>query len=39
MPPLRFRTPDTKPLADEMYVDIITYIFKTNGFPAGDVGT
>src|SRR2546429_8089635 len=27
MPPLRFRTPDTKPLADEMYVDIISYIF------------
>jgi len=36
MPPLRFRTPETKPLADETYVDIITYIFKTNGFPAGN---
>ena len=36
MPPLRFRTPDTKPLADEMYVDIISYIFKVNTFPAGD---
>src|SRR6266850_7584044 len=35
MPPLRFRTPETKPLPDEMYVDIITHIFKTNGFPAG----
>src|SRR6185295_17497426 len=36
MPPLRFRTPETKPLADDMYVDIITYILKANGFPAGD---
>lgn len=36
MPPLRFRTPETKPLADDVYVDIITYIFKNNGFPAGD---
>src|SRR5262249_51698983 len=35
MPPLRFRTPDTKPLADDMYVDIITYLLKSNGFPAG----
>ena len=35
MPPLRFRTPETKPLADDMYVDIISYICKTNGFPAG----
>ncbi|HLH32723.1 MAG TPA: cytochrome c [Terriglobia bacterium] len=35
MPPLRFRTPDTKPLPDNVYVDIITYIFKNNGFPAG----
>lgn len=35
MPPLRFRTSETKPLADDMYVDIISYIFKTNGFPAG----
>ena len=35
MPPLRFRTPDTKPLSDEMYVDIITYILKSNAFPAG----
>lgn len=36
MPPLRFRTPETKPLKDETYVDIITYIFKTNSFPAGN---
>jgi mono/diheme cytochrome c family protein len=36
MPPLRFRTAETKPLADETYVDIISYIFKANGFPAGD---
>jgi mono/diheme cytochrome c family protein len=35
MPPLRFRTPDTKPLADDTYVDIIAYIFTANGFPAG----
>jgi hypothetical protein len=35
MPPLRFRTPDTKPLPDETYIDIITYIFKSNGFPPG----
>jgi hypothetical protein len=35
MPPLRFRTPDTKPLADGMYVDIISYVFQQNGFPAG----
>jgi len=35
MPPLRFRTPETKPLPDNAYVDIITYIFKANGFPAG----
>ncbi|HEY2379579.1 MAG TPA: c-type cytochrome [Terriglobia bacterium] len=36
MPPLRFRTPETKPLPDNTYVDIISYIFKTNGFPAGN---
>src|SRR5215510_12954941 len=35
MPPLRFRTPDTRPLSDEMYVDIITYILTSNAFPAG----
>ena len=35
MPPLRFRTPDTKPLPDTTYVDIISYIFKENGFPTG----
>lgn len=35
MPPLRFRTPETKPLPDTTYVDIITYIFKSNAFPAG----
>ena len=35
MPPLRFRTPETKPLFDDMYVDIITHIFKMNAFPAG----
>jgi hypothetical protein len=35
MPPLRFRTPETKPLPDATYVDIITYIFKSNAFPAG----
>lgn len=35
MPPLRFRTPDTKPLADNMYVDIISYILQANSFPAG----
>ena len=35
MPPLRFRTPETKPLPDNVYVDIISYIFKTNAFPAG----
>src|SRR5438132_1259358 len=35
MPPLRFRTPETKPLADDMYVDIISYILKANSFPAG----
>jgi mono/diheme cytochrome c family protein len=37
MPPLRFRTPDTKPLADETYIDIIAYLFKSNGFPASNV--
>src|SRR5438477_735964 len=36
MPPLRFRTPETKPLADGMVVDIITYILKANSFPAGN---
>jgi mono/diheme cytochrome c family protein len=36
MPPLRFRTPDTKPLPDNEYVDIISYVFKVNGFPAGN---
>jgi S-disulfanyl-L-cysteine oxidoreductase SoxD len=35
MPPLRFRTPETKPLPDNVYVEIISYIFKTNAFPAG----
>jgi cytochrome c553 len=35
MPPLRFRTPDTKPLPDAAYVDIITYIFEANAFPPG----
>jgi hypothetical protein len=35
MPPQRFRTPETKPLPDETYVDIITYIFEANAFPAG----
>src|SRR5262245_34186257 len=32
MPPLRFRTPDTKPLPDPVYVDIITYLLKMNSF-------
>jgi cytochrome c553 len=36
MPPLRFRTPETKPLADDMYVDIISYILKANSFPPGN---
>ena len=36
MPPLRFRTPETKPLADNLYVDIITYILKANSFPPGN---
>jgi mono/diheme cytochrome c family protein len=36
MPPLRFRTSEMKPLADPMYADIVSYIFKVNGFPAGD---
>jgi Cytochrome C oxidase, cbb3-type, subunit III len=36
MPPLRFRTPETKPLPDSMYVDIITYLLQANSFPAGD---
>ena len=36
MPPLRFRAPDTKPLPDNMYVDIISYILQTNSFPAGN---
>src|SRR5262249_36578207 len=36
MPPLRFRTPDTKPLPDDTYVDIITYVLNANGFPAGN---
>src|SRR5215510_15760776 len=36
MPPLRFRTPETKPLPDEMYVDIISYLLKENTFPAGN---
>jgi hypothetical protein len=35
MPPLRFRTPETKPLPDGMYVDIISYLLKVNAFPAG----
>jgi hypothetical protein len=36
MPPLRFRTPDTHPLPDDSYVDIIAYLLKVNGFPAGN---
>jgi hypothetical protein len=36
MPPLRFRTPETKPLPDPMYVDIITYLLKMNSFPSGN---
>jgi hypothetical protein len=36
MPPLRFRTPDTKPLPDPVYVDIISYILRANAFPPGD---
>jgi hypothetical protein len=36
MPPIRFRTPETKPLSDETYVDIITYLLRENAFPAGD---
>jgi hypothetical protein len=36
MPPLRFRTPETKPLAENLYVDIITYILKANSFPPGN---
>ena len=35
MPPLRFRMPDTHPLPDDTYVDIISYLLKVNGFPAG----
>jgi hypothetical protein len=35
MPPLRFRTPETKPLPDDAYVDIITYVLSINGFPSG----
>ena len=30
---LRFRMPDTRPLPDERDLYIITYLFKTNGFP------
>src|SRR5437879_8333177 len=37
MPPLRFRTPEARPLADDTYVDIIAYILKANGFPAGKI--
>jgi hypothetical protein len=36
MPPLRFRTPETTPLPDNVYVDIISYIFKVNSFPTGN---
>jgi len=36
MPPLRFRTPETKPLADPIYVDIIAYLLQVNGFPPGN---
>jgi len=36
MPPLRFRTPETKPLPDGMYVDIISYLLKVNAFPSGN---
>jgi hypothetical protein len=36
MPPLRFRTPETKPLTDGMYVDIISHIFRSNAFPPSD---
>jgi hypothetical protein len=36
MPPLRFRTPETKPLPDGMYVDIISFLLKANAFPAGN---
>jgi hypothetical protein len=36
MPPLRFRTKDTKPLEDSTYVDILAYILQMNGFPAGE---
>jgi hypothetical protein len=36
MPPLRFRTKDTHPLDDNLYVDIIAYVLKVNGFPEGD---
>jgi mono/diheme cytochrome c family protein len=36
MPPLRFRTPETKPLPDDVYADIISYLFQVNSFPAGN---
>jgi cytochrome c553 len=36
MPPLRFRTPETKPLSDDLYVDIISYLFQANSFPPGN---
>lgn len=36
MPPLRFRTPATKPVPDDVYVDIISYILQANSFPAGN---
>jgi mono/diheme cytochrome c family protein len=35
MPPLRFRTSETKALPDDEYVDIISYLLKSNGFPPG----
>jgi mono/diheme cytochrome c family protein len=35
MPPLRFRTPQTAPLSDEMYVDILAYMLQANSFPSG----
>ena len=36
MPRLRFRPAETRPLPDNTYLDIISYIFKNNSFPAGN---
>jgi mono/diheme cytochrome c family protein len=35
MPPLRFRTKDTRPLDDNTYADVVAYMLQVNDFPPG----